>query len=226
MQHFISTSSHRIHQFLLMEKHRAVFFHRTQTQGTYMYTCTCRCEKLASHKPIGPSSQGWVSRCFYSIQLLTLGAHAQRGLRQFGLCVCLSVNQHLTSRAYFCPENHITYSTGNEGQKICGVFPENARLQRSSISLRCTASIQCKGTHSLGIGFFGATWNTSQCETATYLSLAAALVSVSCLAIFRIRSVTRNSLRLLPGYIPYTSVTRAFYQRVRFLKDTFHQRVL
>ena len=41
------------------------------------------------------------------------------------------------------------------------------------------------------------------CETVTYLS--------PCLAIFRIRLVTRNSLRLLPGYILYTSVTRAFY---------------
>ena len=71
------------------------------------------------------------------------------------------------------------------------------------------ASIQCEGTHSLGIGFSWlkkannrpkATWNMSQCETATYLSHLYSLslaysnisytsqlhviVSVFCLAIF------------------------------------------
>ena len=61
--------------------------------------------------------------------LLTLGAHAQRGL---GLCVCLSVKQHLTYGASVRPENAVTYSAGNEGQKICGVFSETAPLQRSS----------------------------------------------------------------------------------------------
>ena len=54
------------------------------------------------------------------------------------VCLCVSVSvcvsvQHLTSRAYFRPENHMTYSTGNEGQKNCGVFPETASLQRFSI---------------------------------------------------------------------------------------------
>ena len=61
--------------------------------------------------------------------LLTLGAHAQRGL---GSCVCLSVClsvQHVTSRAYFRPENHITYSTGNEGENNCVHFSETAPLQ-------------------------------------------------------------------------------------------------
>ena len=46
--------------------------------------------------------------------------------------VCLCVHQHLTSRASFRPETHITYSTGNEGKKICGVFFKTASLQRSS----------------------------------------------------------------------------------------------
>ena len=105
----------------------------------------------------------------------------------YGLCACLSVKSHLTSAAYVRPENVVTLRT-------CGVFSESAPLQRSSIYLRCTASVQCEGTHSLGIGFSRfkkannrpkATWNTSQCETATYLSLSAALLSVSCLAIFR-----------------------------------------
>ena len=47
------------------------------------------------------------------------------------LSVCLSVRY--TSGASFRPENAVTYSAGNEGQKICGVFSETAPLQRSSI---------------------------------------------------------------------------------------------
>ena len=31
--------------------------------------------------------------------------------------VCLSVKSHLTYRASVCPENAVTYSTGNEGHK-------------------------------------------------------------------------------------------------------------
>ena len=58
------------------------------------------------------------------IHVLTLGAHAQRGLR----VVCLSV-RHLTSGASVRLETAVTYSTGGEGKKICGVFSENAPLQ-------------------------------------------------------------------------------------------------
>ena len=47
--------------------------------------------------------------------------------------MCVSV-QHLTSRASFRPENHIAYSTGNEGPNICGDFSETTLLQRSSTS--------------------------------------------------------------------------------------------
>ena len=119
------------------------------------------------------------------------------------VCVCVSL-QHLTFRAYSRPENHITYSTGNEGHNICGVFSETPSLRRSSHSLRCTASVQCEGTHNLGIGFSRfkkannrprATWNTSQCEIATYCQRLyvsvvyvplLVIVSVFCLAIFRI----------------------------------------
>ena len=60
---------------------------------------------------------------------LTLGAHAQRGLLQLGLCVCVSVTLHLTSRTFVRPRNDTIYPTGNEGQNICGVFSENAPLQ-------------------------------------------------------------------------------------------------
>ena len=48
------------------------------------------------------------------------------------LSVCLSVKSHLTSGASVRPENAVTYSAGNEGQNICGVFSETAPLQRSS----------------------------------------------------------------------------------------------
>ena len=46
--------------------------------------------------------------------------------------VCLSVKSHLTSGASVRPENTVTYSAVNGGQKICGVFSETAPLQRSS----------------------------------------------------------------------------------------------
>ena len=39
---------------------------------------------------------------------------------------------NLTYVASVRPENAVTYSAGNEGQKICGVFSENAPLLRSS----------------------------------------------------------------------------------------------
>ena len=41
-------------------------------------------------------------------------------------CVCLSVKLHLR------PEIDVTYSMGNEGQKMCEVFFETASLRRSS----------------------------------------------------------------------------------------------
>ena len=57
--------------------------------------------------------------------LLTLGAHAQRGLLYSSwVCLCV-VFQNLTNR----PTNDTTYLTGNEGQNICAVFSENAPLQ-------------------------------------------------------------------------------------------------
>ena len=42
------------------------------------------------------------------------------------VCVCVSVKSNLTSRASVCPENSVTYSVGNGGPKICGVFSETA----------------------------------------------------------------------------------------------------
>ena len=56
----------------------------------------------------------------------------------------------------------------------------------------------------------------SQCDAATYISLSAALLFISFLAIFCICPVTRNRLRLLPGNVLYTFVTCAFYCVVRY----------
>ena len=55
-------------------------------------------------------------------------------MRSEGYCswVCLSVKSHLAYGVSVRPENAVTYSAGNEGQKICGVFSETAPLQRSS----------------------------------------------------------------------------------------------
>ena len=38
--------------------------------------------------------------------------------------MCLSVKSHLTYGACVRPENAVTYSAGNEGQKLCGDLPE------------------------------------------------------------------------------------------------------
>ena len=43
--------------------------------------------------------------------------------------VCLSVKSHLTYGASVRPENAVTYSAGNEGQKICGDLPETTAFQ-------------------------------------------------------------------------------------------------
>ena len=45
------------------------------------------------------------------------------------LCVCLSVKSHLTYGASVRPENAVTYSAGNEGQKICGDLPETTAFK-------------------------------------------------------------------------------------------------
>ena len=73
--------------------------------------------------------------------LLTLGAHAQRGLQYLGLSVCLSVclsfcvsvTQHLTSPMFFRLTNDTTYLTGNEGQNFCGDFPETTAFERYAV---------------------------------------------------------------------------------------------
>ena len=45
------------------------------------------------------------------------------------MSVCLSVKSHLTYGAFVRPENAVTYSAGNEGQKICGDLPETTAFK-------------------------------------------------------------------------------------------------
>ena len=45
--------------------------------------------------------------------------------------MCLFVTSHLTLEASLRPENAVTYSAGDEGQNICGVFSATAPLPRS-----------------------------------------------------------------------------------------------
>ena len=44
------------------------------------------------------------------------------------LSVCLSLKSHLTLEAFFFPENAVTYSVGDEGQNICGIFSKPMRF--------------------------------------------------------------------------------------------------
>ena len=44
--------------------------------------------------------------------------------------VCLSVKSHLTYRASVRPENAVTYSASNAGQKICGDLPETTAFKK------------------------------------------------------------------------------------------------
>ena len=47
--------------------------------------------------------------------------------------VCLSVKSHLTYGASVRPENAVTYSAGNEDQKICGDLPETTAFKSYTV---------------------------------------------------------------------------------------------
>ena len=93
------------------------------------------------------------------------------------LCVCLS---HLTSGASVRPENSVTYSTGNRGQKICGVFSETAPFKRYGVIYLPMTSYE--GTAATFCALFRQhsflrvlkrlnnrlnTWNTTGCKAAS-----------------------------------------------------------
>ena len=64
------------------------------------------------------------------------------------LCVCVSVKSPLTFGASVCPENAVTYSVGNKGQKNCGVFSDTASFQ--SYGTCCIVRPPCSRPFSLG----------------------------------------------------------------------------
>ena len=47
----------------------------------------------------------------------------------------MSVKSHLTYGASVRPENAVTYSAGNEGQKICGDFPETTAFKSNAANM-------------------------------------------------------------------------------------------
>ena len=77
----------------------------------------------------------WYQIMVRDMLYLTLGrACAARVTVVGSFCVCVCLFNISPLERFFCPENHITYSTGNDFQIICGDFPESALLQRSSTS--------------------------------------------------------------------------------------------
>ena len=47
--------------------------------------------------------------------------------------VCLCLQSHLTYGVSVRPENAVTYSAGNERQKICGDFPETTAFKSYAV---------------------------------------------------------------------------------------------
>ena len=63
------------------------------------------------------------------------------------LCVCLSLKSHLTLAGCLHLENAATYSAGDEGQNICGVFSETVSFQ--SYDTSCIVRLPCSRPFSL-----------------------------------------------------------------------------
>ena len=82
---------------------------------------------------------------------LAVQRHCKEELRRLlvGLCqdcavsVCVSVKSHLTSGTPVRPENTVTYSAGNGGQNICGVFSENTSFKKLWCYLSCCSLLPC-----------------------------------------------------------------------------------
>ena len=70
--------------------------------------------------------------------VLTLGAHAQRGLLFLCLCVCLSVKSHLTYGASVSPENAVRYSAA---KNICNDLPETTAFESYAVKHERKAKI-------------------------------------------------------------------------------------
>ena len=62
--------------------------------------------------------------------------------------VCVSVKSNLTPGASVRPENTVTYSAGNGGQKICGVFSETAPFKSYGVICLPVTSYEVLQRHS------------------------------------------------------------------------------
>ena len=87
---------------------------------------------MCVHVLLAPTSvlSAWSTALVLWLPFLTLGAHAQRGLQYLGLCVCVSVKSHLTSRMSNRAINEHAYLVAYERQKICGDLPETTAFKR------------------------------------------------------------------------------------------------
>ena len=123
------------------------------------------------------------------------------------VCVCLSVKSHLTYGASVRPENAVTHSTGNEGQKICGGLPETtafksyaAKHERKSQLFRLTrCQLSPLDTQRRAIGYPTIVNNIQPCPQLCLLMQIARVVA-------RTDSTTRYSYNARRGQLPRTRI--------------------
>ena len=126
-------------------------------------------------------------------------AHGKEGYVSW-VCVSVCVS-NLTSGASVRPEITVTYSAGNEGQKICGFFSETAPFK--SYGVICLPVTPYEGTAATFRALFrqhgllrvlkrlnnrlNTTWNTTGCKAASFFIFSLRPSS----KLFRILSVAR-----------------------------------
>ena len=64
------------------------------------------------------------------------------------MCVCMCVSVK-SPGASVCPENTVTYSAGNGGQKICGVFSETPLFKSYGVICLPVTSYEVLQRHSV-----------------------------------------------------------------------------
>ena len=102
--------------------------------------------------------------------------------------ICLSVKSHLTSGASVRPENSATYSTGNEGQNICGDFSKTAPLQRYTASCvvgygsdipRTFSTVEPSKGPIKAKNRLNSTWSTTRCTVESFFLFSLRLLPKS-----------------------------------------------
>ena len=109
-----------------------------------VFSKTAPLQRSSTPSVVRPCVQSAIFPCVFSCTRMRISRVYTRMIHRRGfstlvlfigsvcVSVCVSVKSHLTYGASVRPENAVTYSAGNEGQNICGVFSETAPLQRSS----------------------------------------------------------------------------------------------